>query len=185
MRIFMQANEYISQIENEKKLNSRNIELDMFKLLLVIGMIAAHVFQLLHNGETGRSMIWMFSTYINAVTFSGFLLAFGCATQLAYLRKPKDKILRGKLMRNGVRLLIAFYISGFAYTFFVSHNLGMMEAIKILCLWRIPGYSEFLLSFAMLMPLVWLLYRPMNLIRSLDSKWGGNLSHINLYMDTL
>lgn len=112
----------------------RNLELDLFKLLLVVGMIAAHVFQLLHNGKSNGSMIWMFSTYINAITFSGFLLAFGCATQLAYLRKTKDKILRGKLMRNGIRLLIAFYISGLAYTFFVSHNLGMMETIKILCL---------------------------------------------------
>ena len=150
--------------------NIRNVELDLFKLLLVIGMIAAHVFQLLHNGETGRSMLWVFSTYINAVTFSGFLFAFGCATQLAYLRKPKSRILRGKLMRNGIRLLIAFYISGFAYTFFVSHNLDVMETIKILCFQRIPGYSEFLLSFAMLMPLVWFLYRPMNTICSYNSK---------------
>lgn len=151
----------------------RNLELDLFKLLLVVGMIAAHVFQLLHNGKSNGSMIWMFSTYINAITFSGFLLAFGCATQLAYLRKTKDKILRGKLMRNGIRLLIAFYISGLAYTFFVSHNLGMMETIKILCLWQIPGYSEFLLSFAMLMPMVWVLYQPLNTVCNHTSKWGG------------
>ncbi len=96
----MQANKNISQIENKNKLNSRNVELDMFKLLLVIGMIAAHVFQLLYNGETGRSMIWMFSTYINAITFSGFLFAFGCAIQLAYLRKPKDDLLKKKVSKE-------------------------------------------------------------------------------------
>ncbi len=45
--------------------------------------------------------------------------------------------------------------------------------LKILCLWQIPGYSEFLLSFAMLMPWVWFLYRPMNTICSHNSKYGG------------
>ncbi len=177
-----------SFISTQTSNNTRNVELDLFKLLLVIGMIAAHVFQLLHNGETGRSMIWMFSTYINAITFPGFLLAFGCATQLAYLKKPKDDLLKKKLVKNMIRLLVAFYISGFAYTLFVSQNLNLLIIFKILCLWQIPGYSEFILSFAMLMPLVWFLYRPMNTICSYNSKLtagGGNLSCINLYMHTL
>lgn len=145
----------------------------MFKLLLVIGMVTAHVFQLLYKGESCRSLIFMFSTYINAITFSGFLFAFGCATQLAYLRKPKDDILKKKLVKNGLRLLLAFYISGIAYTTLVTQKMSLVAMLKILCLWEIPGYSEFLLSFAMLMPLVWILYRPMNAICSHDAKMGG------------
>ena len=158
--------------------NLRNVELDMFKLLLVIGMIAAHVFQLLYNynGDMISNVVWKFSMFINAITFSGFLFAFGCATQLAYLRKTKDNILRDKLVKNGIRLLVAFYISGFAYTAFVAHKLSPFEAIKILCLWRIPGYSEFLLSFAMLMPLVWILYHQLNAICSNKMNVGGQFA---------
>ena len=149
----------------------RNVELDMFKLMLVIGMIIAHVYQLLYNEN--QMWVGVFSTYINAVTFSGFLFAFGCATQLAYLRKPKDKTLRTKLMKNGIRLLLAFYISGFAYTIFVSQNISVNEAFKILSLWSIPGYSEFLLSFAMLMPLVWMFYRQLVTLSIHKFKLGG------------
>lgn len=156
-----------------KKINSRNVELDMFKILLVVGMIAAHVFQLLYNGDMFSRVVGKFSLFINAITFSGFLLAFGCATQLAYLRKTRDKALMRKLTKNGLRLLVAFYISGFAYTMWGSHSLTFMEAVKILCLWRIPGYSEFLLSFAMLMPLVWFLYSPLNAICSRKADMGG------------
>ncbi len=157
-------------VHNTDMHKHRNVELDMFKLLLVVGMIAAHVFQLLYNGDMYSRIVGKFSLFVNAITFSGFLFAFGCATQLAYLRKPKDKILRGKLMKNGVRLLLAFYLSGFAYT---AKNLSVIEAVKILCLWRIPGYSEFLLSFAMLMPLVWFLHRQLTVICSSKLKTGG------------
>ena len=98
----------ISSVNNKQFMqlqNLRNVELDMFKLLLVIGMIAAHVFQLLYNynGDMISNVVWKFSMFINAITFSGFLFAFGCATQLAYLRKTKDNILRDKLVKNGIR----------------------------------------------------------------------------------
>ena len=152
---------------------NRSIELDLFKILLVIGMVAAHVFQLLYNGEGESMVINCFSIYINAITFSGFLFCFGCATQLAYLRRLKDSLLAHKLIKNGVRLLIAFYISGIAYSAFVCQSLSIKETVKILLLWSIPGYSEFLLSFAMLMPLVWFLYRPFNAICSNKVNMGG------------
>lgn len=163
----------MESIQIVKSVNSRNVELDMFKILLVIGMIAAHVFQLLYNEDMFSRVVGKFSIYINAITFSGFLFAFGCATQLAYLRKARDKALMGKLMRNGFRLLVAFYISGFAYILLVSHSLTILEAVKVLCLWRIPCYSEFLLSFAMLMPLVWYFHRPLNAICSRWTNVGG------------
>lgn len=159
----------------------RNIELDMFKILLVLGMIIAHIFQLLHDGFMFKRIISYFSIYINAVTFSGFLFAFGCATQMAYLSRPKDEGLKKKLIKNGYRLLLAFYISGFAYTLLVAQNLTLEEAIKIMYLWRIPGYSEFLLSFAMLMPIVWFMFRVLNFICANEHKMGGG----NLYCSML
>ena len=170
----------------DKTVTHRNIELDLFKLVLVIGMIAEHTFQLLYDGVILNGIIWKFSMYINAITFSGFLFAFGCATQLAYLRRAKDNVLRQKLLKNFFRLLLAFYISGFAYTILVSQDINAKEAIKILCLWRIPGYSEFLLSFAMLMPLIWFFYKQLNKFSqnsiNLVSGGGGNTS---IYNDTL
>ena len=47
-------------------------------------------------------------------------------------------------------LLVCFYISGYAYLAFVGNGINILDIFKVLLLWRIPGYSEFLLSFAML-----------------------------------
>lgn len=145
----------------------------MFKILLVLGMISAHIFQLLHDGVMFKHIVSYFSIYINAVTFSGFLFAFGYATQMAYLNRPKNGNLKKKLIKNGCRLLLAFYISGFAYALLVAQRLTFWEATKIMCLWRIPGYSEFLLSFAMLMPIVWFMHRPLNFTCANEHKMGG------------
>jgi hypothetical protein len=54
---------------------SRAAYLDLFKTVLTVGMIFAHVVQL---ADVAPGLIeHAFSVYINLITFSGFMLAFG------------------------------------------------------------------------------------------------------------
>ena len=136
---------------------NRDITLDLMKSLLVIGMITAHVLQLCYVG--GSMLVAAFSLFINMVTFSSFMFCFGCAAWLAYFKKYPDKAqVKGKLFRNFVRLLICFYISGYGFLWLVDSDFSLHESIKVLLLWKIPGYSEFLLSFAFLNVVIYILY---------------------------
>lgn len=136
---------------------NRDITLDLMKSLLVIGMITAHVLQLCYVG--GSKLVAAFSLFINMVTFSSFMFCFGCAAWLAYFRKYPNKMqVKGKLFRNFIRLLICFYISGYGFLLLVDSDFTLYEAVKVLLLWRIPGYSEFLLSFAFLNLVIYVLY---------------------------
>lgn len=137
---------------------NRDITLDLMKSLLVIGMITAHVVQLCYVG--GSKLVALFSLFINVVTFSSFMFCFGCASWLAYFRKYQEKAqIKGKLFRNFIRLLICFYISGYGFLWLVDSDFSLSTAAKVLVLWKIPGYSEFLLSFAFLNIVIYGLYR--------------------------
>ena len=88
------------------------------------------------------------------------MFCFGCASQLAYFSRYADlALIKGRLLRNFIRLLVCFYISSFAFLLFVDDNTTFLDFVKVLCLWKIPGYSEFLLSFAMLNVVILVLYR--------------------------
>lgn len=56
---------------------TRSSALDIFKGLLVFGMILAHVIQIL--GGRNNYLLTAISNYINLISFSGFLFAFGYA----------------------------------------------------------------------------------------------------------
>lgn len=132
----------------------RDTALDLFKTLLVVGMVWAHCYQLL-SGET--SIIEdSLSLYVNLITFSGFMFAFGWASQIAYFSKLKAMVKRN-LMRNFFTLLLVYYISAFGYYTFMGLP-TVKGFLKIIYFWYIPGYSEFLLSFAVLMMVVYLFF---------------------------
>ena len=57
----------------------RDLSLDAFKGLLVLGMISAHVIQFLAAPNAALNVV---SIVINLISFSGFLFAFGYATGL-------------------------------------------------------------------------------------------------------
>lgn len=153
------------------KNENRSLTLDIMKTMLVLGMIAAHVFQLCHSG--GNKLIGLFSLYINIITFSSFMFCFGCTSYIAYFAKKSPKT-KKRLLRNFIRLLICFYISGFAFMYLVSQNCNPMDYLKILILWRIPGYSEFLISFSLLNIMLLLFYNQIsNLISRGKFVLGG------------
>lgn len=130
--------------------------------MLVVGMVAIHVFQLL-----GRSMpAWVdrLAEGINLITFSGFLLAMGMGVGMGSERE------RGFLerLRPVVLLLLAAWISAFAFALLVDRTpLTWGLALDVLSFRRLFGWSEFLASFFMLYLLL-ALFRPLILRMALD-----------------
>ena len=135
-------------------------------------MITAHVFQLCYSGDS--KFVSVFSLYINMVTFSSFMFCFGCSSQLAYIGRFEDrKCIKNKLLKNFIRLLVSFYISGYAYLVFIENNTSILDFLKVLFLWKIPGYSEFLLSFAMINMVIYIFYFKLRDISVNKYKSGG------------
>lgn len=129
--------------------SSRLPELDLFKTMLVAGMVATHVIQLVSRmlpGWTER-----FAEFINLVTFSGFLLAMGIGLGLSQGRaRPLWQRLRPVLL-----LLMAAWMSSFAFALLVDRlPLTATLATDILTLRRLFGWSEFLATFFMLYAVV-------------------------------
>lgn len=129
--------------------SSRLPELDLFKTVLVVGMVATHVIQLVSRALPG----WTdrFADFINLVTFSGFLLAMGIGLGLSQgTARPLWSRLRPVLL-----LLLAAWISSFAFALLVDRlRLTPELAIDVLTMRRLFGWSEFLASFFVLYALV-------------------------------
>lgn len=104
---------------------------------------------------------------VNIVSFTGFVFSFGYVGQLAYYNKPL-KAVYGRMLSTSLKTLVAFYISGTYYRLFLDQKPLAWSTFKpILLLEDIPGWSEFLISFSLIMltgmvvfkPLTWLLER--------------------------
>ena len=161
----------ITQESSTRQVRQRDTSLDILKFLLVTGMVIAHTFQFVCS-PMPEVVIW-FSTFINTVTFSGFFYVFGQTTYYSYLSRP-DKDIKHKIIRTTMRLLTAYFICAFAYTLLIQHSIDPLNYIRIITFFYVPGYSEFLLTFTILIPTC---YFFSNLLRRMNSKeyltWGG------------
>ena len=124
----------------------RAADLDLFKAMLAVGMIFAHVVQLadLSPGRVEQDL----ALYANLVTFSGFMLAFGMGIGRAGAapRKPL-----GGRVAAPLKLYGAYALSSFAFILLVErHAIGAKEVADVLLMRRLHGYSEFLASFFLL-----------------------------------
>ena len=120
--------------------------LDLFKTLLIYGMVTAHVIQLLGwrlgDGAT------RFSDFVNLISFSGYMLAFGIGIGLS--KSSRQRSLWERL-RPALIILVCYYVSALAFTVLVSRSELTTEfVIDLLTLRRLFGYSEFLASFFVL-----------------------------------
>ena len=143
----------------------RDSRIDCFKGILTIQMILAHCFQFYSNLDVEKG--WHFLTdYINLTTFSGFVFAFGYVSYQSYLQKDFNVAWK-KIAKNIVRLMMAFYISSFAYVIFIEGMPFRMDRImEIFLLKRLAGWSEFLIAFAGVMLvtiLFWKLLKSQNI----------------------
>jgi hypothetical protein len=126
---------------------ARAEDLDLFKAVLVYGMVTAHVVQLLGLRLYAAND---FSEFINLVSFSGFLFAFGLGTGLsrtgpARVRTPWQRL------RPALLLLLGTYGSSIGFVVLVERDpLTPQLLADLFLLRRLFGWSEFLASFFVL-----------------------------------
>ena len=122
-------------------------DLDLLKTLLVIGMIGAHVIQLITFRP--RPEAAMFAEHANLVSFSGFMFAFGIGLGL-----PKAGGTRRswpQRLRPVFLLLVSVYVSSFGFALLVERKALTPElALDVLTMRRLFGWSEFLATFLVL-----------------------------------
>lgn len=136
----------------------RDKKLDCFKGILTIQMILAHCLQFFSDLNTNKAW-WFITEYINLTTFSGFVFAYGYISHKAYFQGEFSNALK-RISRNIIRLIVAFYISSFAFVIFIENMPFRMDKIKeIIFLKRLAGWSEFLIAFAGIMLLTIVLWR--------------------------
>jgi hypothetical protein len=128
--------------------SARSADLDLLKTLLVYGMIGAHVIQLITLGPRWEAR--GFSDFINLVTFSGFMFAFGIGVGLPRGGDGERRSLWRQL-RPVLLLLLATYVSSVAFVVLVDRErLTPSLLYELLTLTRLFGWSEFLASFFVL-----------------------------------
>ncbi|MCM8709683.1 hypothetical protein M2651_01440 [Clostridium sp. SYSU_GA19001] len=137
----------------------REYSIDIFKGFLVMGMVLVHVMQFFSDGMI-YPIIDYFINYGNIITFSGFVFCFGYAVQISYMNKD-FKFIWKKLLINILKTLIAFYISGITFKLFIDKSPFVYKTfINVFILKDIPGWSEFLASFACLNLVTLILFLP-------------------------
>lgn len=135
----------------------RDETIDVMKGMLVFGMIFSHMSGLISN-YSGFPMrhIWLFT---GLVTFSGFMFTFGYACQFAYFGKDLKSSYQ-RMLITALKPLIAFYISGIYWRSFVDKDFSLRMVLKILILRDIPPFSEFLISYSLIILTSVLLFKP-------------------------
>jgi len=123
--------------------------LDCLKGLLVILMVFCHVMQFFADTRAfPHALIWMEA--INLLVFPCFLFVFGRTLWLAYLSKP-FRAAWPRMARQAAVLYGAFCLSGIGYRVLAENKpLRELTVSRVLALQDIPGWSEFLLAFALL-----------------------------------
>ncbi|MDP4005916.1 hypothetical protein [Methylobacterium sp. NEAU K] len=133
---------------------SRRVDLDLFKTFLVVGMVLAHTIQLLQ--EPIDIFAKCISNYVNLVSFSGFLFAFGWGTTLSFgtnkVRTAWDRL------RGPAKILLAFYLTAIAHLVLIDGaGWSATRILDVATLMYLPGHGEFLASlFAMSIVMIWL-----------------------------
>ena len=129
------------------KTPNRATDLDLLKTLLVIGMVGAHVVQLITFRARPEAAI--FAEYANLVSFPGFLFAFGIGLGLPKPEGRKRSLWRQ--LRPSLLLLLAVYASSFAFALLVDRKkLDPQLIFDVVTMQRLFGWSEFLATFFML-----------------------------------
>ncbi len=132
-------------MSGEKK---RHQDIDWLKGLLVVLMIYCHVLQFWGNHDLFPAIPKIIES-INMLVFPAFLFIFGRTTQLAYYQHP-FKVRVPRMLKQTFLLYVTFLISGIGFRLLAENRSLKENTIKrILFLQDIPGWSEFLIAFAL------------------------------------
>jgi fucose 4-O-acetylase-like acetyltransferase len=151
------------QNRQEVTVKKRDATIDVLKGMLVFGMVLSHVSGLVSSYD-GFPMkhVWLFT---GLITFSGFVFSFGYACQLAYFSKEFHSVYQ-RMLSTAFKPLVAFYISGVYWRAFVDKKLSVGAIANILILNDIPPFSEFLVSFSLIILVSLLLFKPIQRLTS-------------------
>lgn len=138
----------------------RDIPANYFKAFLVIGMLLGHAFMVIPH-PTGIILEEWFITYINLITFSGFVFSFGYVFYKAYILRYET--LGFRYLKSNMKSLLAFYISGIfsRMVYYPGEWLTPKALFSIVILQDIPLMSEFLAAFFVLGLLFFILFKPL------------------------
>ena len=126
----------------------RDRSIDVGRGLLVVMMVYGHVLQFFADMQLFPLADTLINL-INLIVFPAFVFYFGATAVLAYLDKPYRRALPG-MAKTALRALAAFYLSGFGYRVLRENKAFAVGTLRrILQLKDIPGWSEFLVSFAL------------------------------------
>jgi hypothetical protein len=128
-------------------MKQRNLEIDLTKGILTVGMVLSHSFKFLAD-NSDRTLIFI-STITDLVSFSGFLFCFGYAAWTAYLQK--DQLPWPNIWKTMLKCYIAFIISAVGFRVLVNAEAPSLSLLaRIAAVRNMPPFSEFLLAFAVI-----------------------------------
>ena len=126
----------------------RDRSIDVGRGLLVIMMVYGHVMQFFGDSQI-FPLVGTLIDVINLTVFPAFVFYFGATAVLAYLRKPYMSALPG-MVRTTLRAYAVFVLSGVGYRVLRENKAFAVGTVRrVMQLTDIPGWSEFLISFAL------------------------------------
>ena len=126
----------------------RDRSIDVGRGLLVIIMVYGHVMQFFADSQI-FPLVGDLINVINLMVFPTFVFYFGATAVLAYLRKPYMSALPG-MIRTTLRAYAVFCLSGIGYRVLRENKAFAVGTVRrVLLLTDIPGWSEFLIAFAL------------------------------------
>lgn len=134
-------------MEEKRAAAYRDRSIDVGRGLLVILMVYCHVLQFFGDTEL-FPLAGVMMDAVNLTVFPTFVFYFGATAALAYLRKPYRRALPG-MVKTGLRAYGAFVLSGVGFRVLRENRaFGPGTVRRVMQLTDIPGWSEFLISFA-------------------------------------
>ena len=122
----------------------REKNIDLMKCFFVLGMILSHCFDILAKNLIITSCI---TFYFNLISFSGFMFIYGYNIYNSYIIKSNSA---KKQLLGILKIIISFWISGILYDFFILNNHDFNNYLNIIFLLKLPPFSEFLITFAII-----------------------------------
>lgn len=125
----------------------RDRSIDVGRGLLVIMMVYGHVMQFFGDSQV-FPLVGTLIDVINLTVFPTFVFYFGATAALAYLKKPYMSALPG-MIRTTLRAYAVFCLSGVGYRVLRENKAFAVGTVRrVMTLSDIPGWSEFLIAFA-------------------------------------
>ena len=124
-------------------IKDRDYSIDVMKTICVLGMILNHIYKLLILEEKTK-ICNVLSSYGSLIHFSGFMFCFGYLMNKLSVKS----INLNKKLKTATKILLSFYVSAIFFRLLVNPKILSIKGIlKILLLFDIPGYSEFLITY--------------------------------------